>query len=291
MSSGAALIPAARRARLAWRLVRTGKGVPLTFSKRSTGRRLSSFSILTTNAVISKEGSISFETMTNSSGFLRLTRSRKLRRSCAMSDSVEAAAVVRQDLLLLLVADVAALANLVDRARVAVVPVREIGCPYDLVFADQLERLRQEPLVRLAREVDVAALGVLARLLLERRRLRGALGVLVGHALHPVRCPAAAGLEKRDAQVGEALGDSLEDHRRELPHLAEGVRAGVRLDESREQIDAGATEMRAGGVDAEHHAEAIRFLVHRQKACVAQEMAAISREHRADHPEVLHRAS
>src|SRR5215813_359812 len=120
MSSGAALIPAARRARLAWRLVRTGKGVPLTFSKRSTGRRLSSFSILTTNAVISKEGSISFETMTNSSGFLRLTRSRKLRRSCAMSDPVEAAAVVRQDLLLLLVADVAAVANLVDRARVAV---------------------------------------------------------------------------------------------------------------------------------------------------------------------------
>src|SRR5262249_8933928 len=226
MSSGVEPIPSARRARLACRFVRTGNSVPLTFSKSRTGRRLSSFSILTTNAVISKEGSISFETMTSSSGFLRLTRSRKLRRSCAMSDSVEAAAVVRQYLLLLLVADVAALANLVDRARVAVVPVWVVGRPHDLVLADQLERLRQAPLLRLAREVDVAALRVLARLLLERRRLRGALGVLVVHALHPVRRPAAAGLEKRDAQVGEALGDSLEDHRRELPHLAEGVRAG-----------------------------------------------------------------
>src|SRR5262252_6477177 len=144
MSSGAALIPAARRARLACRFVRTGKGVPLTFSKRRTGRRLSSFSILTTNAVISKQGSISFETMTNSSGFLRLTRSRKLRRSCAMSNPVEAPAVVRQDLLLLLVGDVAAVANLVDRTGVAVIPVREVRGPDDLVLADQLERLWQE---------------------------------------------------------------------------------------------------------------------------------------------------
>src|SRR4029453_2675377 len=221
MSSGAAPIPAAKRARMAGKFVRTGKGVPLTFSKRSTGRRLSSFSILTTNAVISKEGSISFETMTYSSGFLRLTRSRKLRRSCAMSDPVEAAAVVRQDLLLLLVAEVAAVADLVDRARVAVVPVREVGCPHDLVLSDQLERLRQQPLIGLAREVDVAAARVLARLLLERRGLRGALGVLVVHAFHPVGRPAATGLEERDAQVGEALGDALEDHRRELPHLAE----------------------------------------------------------------------
>src|SRR5262245_641075 len=149
MSSGAALIPAASRARLACRFVRTGNGVPLTFSNRRTGRRLSSFSILTTNAVISKEGSISFETMTNSSGFLRLTVSRKLRRSCPMSDPVEAAAVVRQDFLLLLVAEVAAVPDLVDRARVAVVPVREVGGPHDLVLAHQLERLRQEPLVSL----------------------------------------------------------------------------------------------------------------------------------------------
>src|SRR5262245_48400876 len=57
------------------------------------------------------------------------------------SDPVEAAAVVGQDLLLLLVADVATVADLVDRARIAVVPVREVGGPHDLILADQLERL------------------------------------------------------------------------------------------------------------------------------------------------------
>jgi hypothetical protein len=57
-------------------LVSTGKRVPFTFSKRSTGRRFASRSSFTTMAVISKAGSTSPVTTWKSSGFRRLTESR-----------------------------------------------------------------------------------------------------------------------------------------------------------------------------------------------------------------------
>ena len=53
MASGAAPMAVASRERLACRLVSTGKALPLTFSKRTTGRRRASFSSFTTRAVIS----------------------------------------------------------------------------------------------------------------------------------------------------------------------------------------------------------------------------------------------
>src|SRR2546422_275297 len=57
VSSGGTFMAAASRGRLAWRLVRTGNFVPLTFSKSSTGRRFASRSSLTTSAVSSYRGS------------------------------------------------------------------------------------------------------------------------------------------------------------------------------------------------------------------------------------------
>ena len=66
----------ARRERLACKLVSTGKGVPFTRSQITTGRRRASRSSFTTSAVISKAGSISFETTSRSSGRLRLIRLR-----------------------------------------------------------------------------------------------------------------------------------------------------------------------------------------------------------------------
>src|SRR6266496_6752519 len=160
-------------------------------------------------------------------------------RSRSGLEAVQPARVVGEDLPLLRVRDVAALLDLVDRAGEAVVPVGEVGGVDDLVLAHELDRLRQQPLVRLAGEVDGPAPDVVARLLAERRRLLGALRVLVVHALHPVRRPAASRLEERDPQSREALGNAFEDDRGELAHLAEGVRAGVRLDEAREEIHPG----------------------------------------------------
>src|SRR2546422_8120686 len=69
-------------------------------------------------------------------------------------EAVEPARVVGENLPLLRVRDVAALLDLVDGAGKAVVPVREVGGVDDLVLSDELDRLRQQPLVRLAREVD-----------------------------------------------------------------------------------------------------------------------------------------
>src|SRR5262249_22029220 len=130
-------------------------------------------------------------------------------RSRSGLEAVQPPRVVGEDLPLLRVRDVAAFLDLVDRAREAVVPVGGIGGVDDLVLADELHRLRQQPLVRLAREVDGAAPDVLARLLAEGRRLLGALGVLVVHAFHPVRRPAAARFEEGDPESREALGDTL----------------------------------------------------------------------------------
>src|SRR5919106_2653154 len=77
-------------------------------------------------------------------------------------EPIQPTGVVGEDLLLLAVVEVPALADLVDRGRPRMVPVREVGSVDDLVLADQLDCLRQQPLVGLAREVDVARAHVFA---------------------------------------------------------------------------------------------------------------------------------
>src|SRR5512138_3235402 len=94
-------------------------------------------------------------------------------------EAVEAARVVREYLALLRVGDVAPLPDLVDGTGEAVIPVGEVRGVDDLVLAHQLHRLRQQPLVGLAGEVDGAAPDVVARLLAESGRLLRALGVFV----------------------------------------------------------------------------------------------------------------
>src|SRR5580704_8565892 len=94
-------------------------------------------------------------------------------------ESVEPPRVVGEQLALLGLGDVPALPDLIERGRVAVIPVREVGGVDDLVLPDQLQRLGEQPLVGLAREEDGPAAHVVARLALERGGLGGALGVLV----------------------------------------------------------------------------------------------------------------
>src|SRR5436309_4401129 len=209
-------------------------------------------------------------------------------RACRL-EPVESARIAAEDLLFLGLADVPAVLDLVERARVRIIPVREVRGVHDLVLADPLERLGQEPLVGLAREVDGPAGHVLARPLLERRRLAPPLGALVVHALHPVRRPPAARLEERHAEPRELFGHALEDHRGELAHLPEGVRARVRLDETREQVDAGAAQVRAGSVDADHDVQTLGFFVDSVEAGIPEHVLAVGGEHRADEAELAYR--
>src|SRR5439155_25823530 len=119
------------------------------------------------------------------------------------SELVEPPAVVGEDLALLRVGEVTAVPDLVDRGGETMVPVGEVGGVDDLVLADELEGLGQEPLVRLAREIDLPRPHVVARLLPEGGRLDlAALVVLVVHPLHPVRRPARPCLEEGEAEVG-----------------------------------------------------------------------------------------
>src|SRR5690349_7667724 len=69
---------------------------------------------------------------------------------------VEPLRVVAEDLLLLRVRQILAAAQLVERMRIAAVPMRIVGGVDDLLFADEFERLRQQTLVGFAGEIDPA---------------------------------------------------------------------------------------------------------------------------------------
>ena len=64
----------------------------------------------------------------------------------------------------------------------------------------------------------------------------------------------------------------------------------MRLDEPREEVHAAAAQMRARGVDGEHHVEPLGLFVDRREALVAQDVAAVGRQHRADVAELADRA-
>src|SRR5256886_10309992 len=61
-------------------------------------------------------------------------------RACRL-EPVESARIAAEDLLFLGLADVPAVLDLVERARVRIIPVREVRGVHDLVLADPLERL------------------------------------------------------------------------------------------------------------------------------------------------------
>src|SRR5438876_5044781 len=106
------------------------------------------------------------------------------------SELVEPPAIVGEHLALLRVGEVAAVPDLVDRGGEAVVPVGEVGGVDDLVVADPLEGLGQEPLVGLARVVDLPRPHVVARLLQAGGRFfLAALVVILVHPLLPVLPP------------------------------------------------------------------------------------------------------
>src|SRR4030095_1569479 len=75
---------------------------------------------------------------------------------CRSGQPIEAAGRGGEDLALLVVGEVGALRQLLHRLRIAVVPVREVRGVHDAIVAHVGERLGQERLVGLAREVDTA---------------------------------------------------------------------------------------------------------------------------------------
>ena len=63
------------------------------------------------------------------------------------------------------------------------------------------------------------------------------------------------------------------------------------LDELREEIHARPAQVRARGMDAQHHPEAVGLLVDGEEALVAQQMRAVGGEHAAHVTELRHRAA
>src|SRR3989442_11033383 len=111
------------------------------------------------------------------------------------------------------------LAQHLRRAREEAVRVRIIGGPHDLVRPDIVGQHGDAALDRL--EVDPAiALEQLARPRLRRGLVETQIIEVPVHAVEPRRDPAAARLEKRDAQSRMTVDDTAPDHaQRDQHHL------------------------------------------------------------------------
>src|SRR5436309_14745368 len=118
------------------------------------------------------------------------------------------------------------LAEHLRRAREKAVRVRIVGGPHDLVRPDIVGQHRDAALDRLERDPAIA-LEQLARPRL-RRGLVEALVVEVSvHAVEPRRDPAAARLEKRDAQPRMTVDDPTPDDTQRHEHHLHRVRDHV----------------------------------------------------------------
>src|SRR5438093_2550215 len=118
------------------------------------------------------------------------------------------------------------LAEHLRRARKEAVRVRIIGGPHDLVRPDVVGQHRDAAFDRLERDPAIA-LEQFARPRL-RRGLVEALVIEVSvHAVEPRRDPAAARLEKRDAQSRMTVDDTAPDHAQRDQHHLHRVRDHV----------------------------------------------------------------
>ena len=108
------------------------------------------------------------------------------------------------------------------------------------VVADQVQCLRQHPLVRLGAEEDVAALmDVRAGRALDQRSVHlTTVLVLLVEPVHPPRHPCRTRLQEREPHRGELVEHAFEHHAREVAEYPEWVSDGVRLDELGEDLRA-----------------------------------------------------
>src|SRR5438105_7971265 len=118
------------------------------------------------------------------------------------------------------------LAEHLRRARKEAVRVRIIGGPHDLVRPDVLSQHRDAAFDRLERDPAIA-LEQLARSRLRRGLVEALVIEVPVHAVEPRRDPAAARLEKRDAQSRMTVDDPAPDHAQRDEHHLHGVRDHV----------------------------------------------------------------
>src|SRR2546425_5804297 len=118
------------------------------------------------------------------------------------------------------------LAEHLRRARKEAVRVRIIGGPHDLVRPDVVGQHRDAAFDRLERNPAVA-LEQFARPRLRRRLVEPLVIEVPIHTVEPRRDPAAARLEKRDAQSRVTVDDTPPDHAQRDQHHLHGVRDHV----------------------------------------------------------------
>src|SRR5581483_762591 len=165
--------------------------------------------------------------------------------------------------------DVLAPANGRDHMRENAVPVGIVRGEKNFVVADPLDHVGQSFLFRLHREEPVAVLDVFARLVFAERRFDlAALLPLFVHPLHPVRHPADAAFEKRDAQLGKTLGDPAVHQAGELDERFHRPADGVHEDKTVEANLARRTL--APVVHAQRHVQTLELLVKRPEGLRAE---------------------
>src|SRR5438445_6111812 len=112
------------------------------------------------------------------------------------------------------------------RAREEAVRVRIIGGPHDLVWPDVVGQHRDAAFDRLERDPAIT-LEQLARPRLRRGLVEALVIEVPVHAVEPWRDPAAARLEKRDAQARMTVDDTAPDHAQRNQHHFHRVRDHV----------------------------------------------------------------
>src|SRR5436309_4509352 len=129
------------------------------------------------------------------------------------------------------------LAEHLRRAREEAVRVRIVGGPHDLVRPDVVGQHRDAALDRLERDPAIA-LEQLARPRLRRGLVEALVIEVPVHAVEPRRDPAAARLEKRDAQARMTVDDPAPDDTQRHEHHLHRVRDHVARRAVLEPIDA-----------------------------------------------------
>src|SRR2546425_1096254 len=119
-----------------------------------------------------------------------------------------------------------ALAEHLRRAREEAVLVRIVGRPHDLVRTDIVGQHRDAAFDRLERDPAIA-LEQLARPRLRRGFVEAQVIEVPVHPVEPRRDPAAARLEKRDAQSRMTVDDTAPDHAQRDQHHLHRVRDHV----------------------------------------------------------------
>src|SRR5579862_307892 len=144
------------------------------------------------------------------------------------------------------------------RARKLRVPVRVVRREADGVRIKTGD-VRQHRFLRFAEEPNSARLDVFARPALDVRHERRAMLVVLVETFEPVRHPADARLEERDAKLRKAFEDAAADDAHRRDHLLERMRDGMGEEIILEPISARERARRRRAMNGKRHAETLGF--------------------------------